>query len=101
MSCKFNYHILPKILSLKCSYDRETFKDYMKGKPSEIHLTSSEIRAGSKIESSLLYEQPMQSLEEKGGDKVNNTFVLLTRKIGFSINVYVCMYVCTFNIIII
>ena len=65
----------------------------MKGKPSEIHLTSSEIRAGSKIESSLLYEQPMQSLEEKGGDKVNNTFVLLTKKNCISYK-YVCMYLC-------
>jgi hypothetical protein len=46
------------------------YKDFVKGQSSEIHLTSSEVRAGSKIESSLLYEQPMQSLEEKGGDKV-------------------------------
>ena len=44
----------------------------MKGKPSEIHLSSSEVRGGSKIESSLLYEQPIQSLEEKCADKVNN-----------------------------
>ena len=45
------------------------YKDFSKGKPSEIHLTSSEVRAGSKIESSLLYEQPFIGLEE--AQKVN------------------------------
>ena len=52
----------------------------MKGKPSEIHLSSSEVRGGSKIESSLLYEEPIQSLEEKCADKVNNNLHSVIRK---------------------
>jgi hypothetical protein len=58
----------------------------VKEKASEIHLTSSEVRAGSKIESSLLYNYPMQSLEEKGSDKVDNTFLPVIKKIGFCIH---------------
>ena len=46
------------------SNDHELYKDFSKGKTSEIHLTSSEVRAGSKIESSLLYEQPLLGLDE-------------------------------------
>ena len=63
----------------KYSLDPDTYKDLVKGKSSEIHLTSSEVRAGSKIESSLLYEQPMLSLEEKCASKVNmiNTIVYI------------------------
>ena len=51
------------------------YKDPAKGRPSEIHLTSSEVRAGSMIESSLLYEHPSRIVEEKCANQVSNFYV--------------------------
>ena len=40
-----------------------------------MHLTSSEVRAGSMIESSLLYEHPSRIVEEKSANQVSNFYV--------------------------
>ena len=50
--------------------EHDLYKDFSKGRPSEIHLTSSEVRAGSKIETSLVFDQPLLGLEEKCSNKV-------------------------------
>ena len=67
------------------SIDHDLYTDSLKGKSSEIHLTSSEVRAGSKIESSLLYEQPLLGLEEKCANKVNKILTM-------NLNKYLQMY---------
>ena len=57
------------------SLHQESYKDPIKGKSPEIHLTSSEVRAGSMIESSLLYEHPSRIVEEKCANQVSNFYV--------------------------
>ena len=61
--------------SKNSSLHRESYKDPIKGKSPEIHLTSSEVRAGSMIESSLLYEHPSRIVEEKCANQVSNFYV--------------------------
>ena len=76
---KFTFHfvfILYLLFSIwNTSLHQESYKDPIKGKSPEIHLTSSEVRAGSMIESSLLYEHPSRIVEEKCANQVSNFYV--------------------------